>query len=314
MNIEDLTEKDIERFWSKVDKKGDDECWEWLGSRDREYKRGTWRGFLADRVSYILAYGDIPKNLVLKHIDTCGNSSCCNPSHLCLVKKGWVIDMEKRFVDRFWSHIDKKEENECWIWKKCKSKDGYGQIGYTRNNERKTLKTHRVAYELAYGKIPEGLEVMHICDNPPCCNPSHLSLGTHAENIKDMYLKNRGADTKGTLNGRSILSEKEVLEIRELYKSKNTTYKKLANNFNVSPGCIKSIILGLNWKEIGGKMDVYEDVRYTISKVSKEEVRDIRKLREQEGWSLKSLCDKYNMSKSGMYSIISYETWKDIII
>jgi hypothetical protein len=77
--------------------------------------------------------------------------------------------------------------NQCWEWNGARTDRGYGHkvIG------RRHMSTHRLAYEWANGPIPPGLHVLHTCDNPPCCNPNHLRLGTQHENLIDMVRKGR---------------------------------------------------------------------------------------------------------------------------
>lgn len=86
----------------------------------------------------------------------------------------------------FWEKVDKRGPEDCWEWKAAHTKRGYGCF---RFNERQDL-SHRVSYILAHGSIPDGLWVLHKCDNPKCVNPAHLFLGTHQDNMNDM--KNKG--------------------------------------------------------------------------------------------------------------------------
>lgn len=84
----------------------------------------------------------------------------------------------------------KLDENGCWIWQGCIPKPPprhYGETCYRAKNWR----AHRLAYFLTKGEIPKGMVVMHTCDNPPCCNPEHLKLGTHLENMADCRAKGR---------------------------------------------------------------------------------------------------------------------------
>ncbi len=92
----------------------------------------------------------------------------------------------KWFADSFLSKIS-KEIDACWIWDGFKNKRGYGML----KTGRKTAYAHRVAWELANGPIDGSLWVLHKCDNPPCCNPDHLFLGTAADNNADRHSKGR---------------------------------------------------------------------------------------------------------------------------
>jgi hypothetical protein len=85
--------------------------------------------------------------------------------------------------DRFWAKVDTTGDG-CWPWLGCLSTAGYGRAG-------KRGYAHRLAYEFAYGPIPAGLEIRHACDNPPCCNPAHLLVGTREDNAHDMVVRGR---------------------------------------------------------------------------------------------------------------------------
>lgn len=96
-------------------------------------------------------------------------------------------------ADRFWSRVQKGEG--CWLWGGSLKTNGYGQLnGPSQGGGRdgKNLLAHRVAWELVNGPIPDGLWVLHRCDNPPCVNPAHLFLGTVRDNVIDMWTKGRG--------------------------------------------------------------------------------------------------------------------------
>lgn len=90
--------------------------------------------------------------------------------------------------DRFWPRVDKS--GDCWLWTGARMKNGYGVVWLAEPIGRMGL-VHRVAWELTNGPIPDGLFACHRCDNPPCCNPDHLFLGTVRDNALDMVAKGR---------------------------------------------------------------------------------------------------------------------------
>jgi len=89
----------------------------------------------------------------------------------------------------FWNKVGKGQPDDCWEWTASRSRKGYGQCGWRG----KSKQTHRVAYMLSNNleNIPAGYQVLHTCDNPPCCNPRHLRLGTAKDNSADMVAKSR---------------------------------------------------------------------------------------------------------------------------
>ncbi len=98
---------------------------------------------------------------------------------------------KQSLADRFFSHIGQKTSSGCILWGAATNKDGYGVVGSDGRSKGTNLLAHRVAYELMVQPIPDDLLVLHDCDNPPCINPTHLFIGTQADNIKDMVSKKR---------------------------------------------------------------------------------------------------------------------------
>lgn len=138
----------------------------------------------------------------------------------------------------------------CIIWKKYCTRAGYGQVGVGG----KVLYAHRVAYAEANGVSVEsldGIEVRHVCDNPPCVNPEHLVLGTHAQNMGDM--KERGRSPQGTRNGQAKLTDEEVALIRSLYipRHRELGGSALSRRFGVSQQHISSIVNFQRWSYDG---------------------------------------------------------------
>lgn len=154
-------------------------------------------------------------------------------------------------ADRFWEKVHKCGPNDCWLWTATKTSFGYGsfRIGSASDGTRRKEMAHRVAYVLATGnQIPHGKVVMHSCDNPPCVNPAHLSIGTYSENGKAAYdRKRRTSPIKpGEDSPRAKLTLAQVQYIRTVGKQR--TLRDLANEFNVSDSAIDAVRRVVNWK------------------------------------------------------------------
>ena len=119
--------------------------------------------------------------------------------------------------ERFWSKVDKSGgPDDCWEWIAARSHDGYGQF-FIRGS---MLHSSHVAWELAYGPVPRRREVCHHCDNPACCNPAHLFLGMHIDNIQDATWKGRMAKKLSRIQANQIrflhwigFSQQEIAEV-----------------------------------------------------------------------------------------------------
>lgn len=97
------------------------------------------------------------------------------------------------FTELFWSRVDQSGgPDACWTWTRRRDKNGYGIVSW----KLKARRAHRMALQLSGVDIPNGMLVCHRCDNPPCCNPAHLFLGTAADNTRDMMSKGRNGDSR----------------------------------------------------------------------------------------------------------------------
>ena len=122
-------------------------------------------------------------------------------------------------------------------------------MGYGRAAVRKKTETaHRVAYRLANGEIPPGMVVRHMCDNPPCCNPHHLLIGTARDNAMDRVERDRVP--RGEEVGVSRLTEAAVRDIRAIRASSDVRVADLARRYGVSRGAIRGVLEGKTWAHV----------------------------------------------------------------
>lgn len=162
--------------------------------------------------------------------------------------------MKEQFNKMNWSQNDIKKlfskinypgnNVDCWLWVAGKDRNGYGDF---RIN--KTYRAHRLVYEYYFGQIPLNMMVCHKCDNPSCCNPDHLFLGNHKINMADM--KNKGRSAKGSKQGTSKFTEKDIADIiLDGYNYKYSSMSEIANKYSVSVTIISNILEGKFWSHI----------------------------------------------------------------
>jgi hypothetical protein len=144
--------------------------------------------------------------------------------------------------ERFWEKVGIKGIDDCWLWLASITHDNYGRFSL----QQKQVMAHRMAWQLTNGEIPNGFCVCHSCDNPPCCNPKHLWLGTHIDNQQDMCAKFR---RNGVINGNAKLSDTAVIKIRGLYEM-GWNQRKIAKMYGVHRKTVSRIITRKNWNHI----------------------------------------------------------------
>lgn len=146
--------------------------------------------------------------------------------------------------DRFWFKVDKSDG--CWIWTGAKNPLGYGRVNLGGHFGR-TAQASRVAWELTYGPIPDGLQVCHHCDNPPCVRPDHLFLGTPADNKDDLISK--GLQAVGEDVPSAKLTDDQVREIRARHAA-GQSQPVIAKAFGISRSNVSCIVRRKTWSHV----------------------------------------------------------------
>lgn len=155
--------------------------------------------------------------------------------------------VDAHFVERFVSHISVGAE--CWAWTGMRHRQGYGWIRSAPAVGGRMKLAHRLSWELFRGQIPRGMNVLHRCDNPPCVRPSHLFLGTQADNVTDMETKGRGRKAHGASHPSAKLTPEKVAEIR-LRVAAGESKRSLSMEYGVARHTILSVVLRRIWAHV----------------------------------------------------------------
>lgn len=144
-------------------------------------------------------------------------------------------------VDRFWAKV--RKTGECWEWIGCQDTKGYGFL----NVASRTLRAHRLSWEIHNGPFDQSLCVLHSCDNRCCVNPAHLFLGTQADNMADMNAKGRHCRGQGVKNAK--LTPDAVREIRSARQSGVPVYE-LMKTYSISRNHVRLVAIGKMWSHV----------------------------------------------------------------
>lgn len=145
-----------------------------------------------------------------------------------------------KLVSQLFANVDPPG---CWTWNGARTKKEFNG-GYGKMHDGSNRRTHRVIWEALNGPIPNGLIVIHTCDNPPCVRPNHLALGTHKQNQQDKWKRGRGV-----IGHRGKIDQETADEIRLLYSTGTVLQRELGEKYGLNQATISEIVRNRSWKK-----------------------------------------------------------------
>lgn len=241
-------------------------------------------------------------------------------------RKNHLASFSPTLAKRLWSRIDRLGPDECWPWTGYADRHGYGRIsvGLDVNGRAVQVPASRAAWMLVNDRfLPSDVLIRHSCDNPPCCNPAHLEVGTHADNNRDMVERGRAIYVQGERIAQAKLTEDEVREIVTM-RGEGRTLKEIAAHFGVHFGTVQLILLGKTWTHVTGlprierlsavphKKRDRRGARNNGSKLTEEEVRAIHVMR-REGKTQREIAEHFPVGSTTINRILSGKRWGHIM-
>lgn len=213
-------------------------------------------------------------------------------------------------VSRVFDKVKVNVETGCWEWQGLKDVGGYGSIGVGGRH----WKVHRLNWQMFNGQpVPEGMLVCHRCDNPPCCNPDHLFVGTHADNNADKVAKGRQA--RGEDTAKSKLTDDKVREIFRL-AHEGRAWRSIARGLGLDTVTIRQVLLGRTWGHLGLEPFTREPwsrpgTSKYAPKLTDDQVREIR-ARRAAGELCVPLAKEFGVTHRAILLVAKHKSYKHV--
>lgn len=220
-----------------------------------------------------------------------------------------MLDFFEKYSDR----ITPEPMSGCWLWIGSWTTSGYGNL--TRYN--RSFYAHRCAYESRHGiGSADNLVVRHKCDNPCCCNPDHLEIGTPADNCADAWARGRMQPVRGEKSGRSILTEQEVIAMRQM-AADGVPICDIAEATGHNRKRVEYAVRGLSWQHLPGAVPFPRKKpptppalwgeRAPNARLSDQAVEEIRSLR-RSGHTCREIAEQYGIAEGTVFAIMAGRT------
>ena len=216
------------------------------------------------------------------------------------------MEPTRLLADMFWNRVlipHGATDGDCWEWIGGKSDSGYGILLSGLPSQRRPVRAHRLAWELHYGPIPPGLCVCHTCDCPGCVNPSHLFIGSHADNMADMKAKGRGRSSTGEASPRAKLKQIDVDRIRALFSSGLRIYE-IARIEGLRDSYVHKIVKRRTWPAPGDPPSLRKGKPPVLLKITEQDAATMREARAN-GVAVDVLSARFGVCRSSVYRVTS---------